>query len=340
MTDKFVIMFIVENGDLEQKVSLLLRSLVINLKEDRKKVDIVAVKPRKGDDLSKETLQLFKESNVVFYDVDLNKEWHLPFANQAYATAFVESKYKDAILLYLDSDILCLNNPLNLSLNENQKIGLAPDGFSKGNIAVEYGKKIGKHWQYLSKKLLNREVDNLNFFPVQDFVNRKKFYVYFNTGVIIERTKYGLFNKWKNAFELLIDDEELKEWAKNHTKEYHFLDQEIITLLILNEFNRNEIKILSMEFNYPFGRLPELIIKGINTNLSNITFLHYHWQFYHTLWLDCVEIDDNTRKFLLPYLPLKLYQSNIQRVTMRNLLRLIFYKTCSLYRSLRYAYES
>ncbi len=305
MSGKFVITFIVENGDLEQKAALLLKSLVRNLKDNREKVDIIAIKPRLGKQLSNTTIQLFKENKVIYYDVDLNKNWKLPFANQAYATAFIESLYKDDVLLYLDSDIVCLNNPFNLSLTDKQKIGIAPDSFLRENVSILKGDKFDYYWKYLSCKLLNKEIEKKNFFTVYNAVDNKEVYAYFNSGVIIERTSLGIFNKWKQAFDLLSKDNEIKKWEKNNVKAYHFLDQIIISLLIVNECRIDEIKLLSKEFNFPFGLFYKVLLKGIKINFNEITFLHYHWQFYNISWLKYIEINKETKSFLLEYIPLQ-----------------------------------
>lgn len=299
---KTVIMFIVESGDLENKSKLLVKSLLMAINKDIKNIEIVGIKPRKGKPLEYSTIKFFNESNVKFYDVDLNLKWNLPYANQAYATAYIESLYKGYQIIYLDSDIICLNNPLNFYFDDDKKIAIAPDITKKNNVQIFYGHPINKYWITIAE-LLNLDYNKL--FKVKNSLDRKDVYSYFNTGVIIEfNADYGIFQKWAKCFDVLYGNEYINTLDN---KRRFYLDQVILSLLIVNEFTESEIQLLTYRFNY---HLPIILrlkhFFNISINFDRIVFLHYHWEFYNNRWLSEVNMTITQKKFLKENLPLPL----------------------------------
>lgn len=310
--DREIIMFIVESGDLENKAALLVKSLILFLGVDRENVDIVAIKPRSGTRLNNNTLSLFRENNVKFYDVDLNKKWDLPFANQAYASAYVEENYPDSKMIYLDTDIVCLNNPIQFKLDGNKKLGILADSFRNGNVSIKYGKRINKYWTNVAH-ILNLNLDKL--YPIKNSVDGKLVYTYFNTGIIIEQnTKIGIFKLWKDAFENLALQEYMSKIE--NTREYRFIDQVVISLLISNKFKKEDIEILPREFHFQFGKVKKLYKYNNRSkiDLRNVTFLHYHSSFYNIDWKNMVLIEDKKFMFLMKNIPLPSLQDNRRNI--------------------------
>ncbi len=296
---KIGFVFIIEHGDLENKGLLLAKSLrrFFNTSEE---CPIFAVQPRKGKIIRESTIKQLRELNVDYIYKPINVKWkNLPFANQAYGCSIIEEKVKDTIqtLVYLDADIICLGYPYNLFLDENEDVAVSPvDLVSSSTIRV--GEELDDYWKFVYG--LNK-VKKEQLWSVKTKLGSVEIYPTFNSGVIAVKPELGVFERWKNMFEISFNKGYFGLFSPL-SKEFFFTDQTFLSSLIIAMFDRKRIRILSDEYNFPIN-VEYLNGKGI-VKMSDIKLLHYHSWMYNFNWTKFFEIDNDFKQWLIPMLPL------------------------------------
>ena len=103
-----------ENGYLENMSKLLIWS-IREFGGEFRNIPIYSYQPRKGHQVSDETTRFFDNYGVELVDICLNQDYpHYPLANKIFACANREQNTSADILIFLDSDILFLNEPQGL----------------------------------------------------------------------------------------------------------------------------------------------------------------------------------------------------------------------------------
>jgi len=94
-----------EKGDLERMAKLLIWSLR-EFGGKFSNVPIYSYQPRKGHEVSGETMRFFENYEVELVDICFNQEYsHYPLANKIFACAHREQNTSADTLIFLDTDI-------------------------------------------------------------------------------------------------------------------------------------------------------------------------------------------------------------------------------------------
>lgn len=303
MTKKYKIafVFIVERGDLERKALLLGESLR-RIFQKQEEVPIFAVRPRKGEEINESTLRRFKDLSITYIYLPNNVKWrNLPFANQAYGSAIVEDRLKEEaeILVYLDADIVCLNNPEKLYMPDNIKVLVTSvDVFSGGT--AKYGTDLPPNYKF-SYELNN--VDEKKLWSVFTKVDKVEIYPCFNSGLIAVRPEVGIFRRWKEIFELSAKKGYFG-MVNPFTQAFFYIDQVFLASVIVSLLEKDQIGILDNNYNFPLHFADKINDNKGEIDFKEIKFLHYHHSFYDMKWAKSFNVNDPTISWLIPKLPL------------------------------------
>ena len=267
---KLGIIVVVESGDLEQKTRLLVES-IRTFGGDIANSKIWAVKPRKGKPLQKETLRFFVEKEVEFLDINRNKKWHLyGFANKIYATAYIEKMYgiEYDTLLFLDCDVVVIN-PIDANfLDSHYKIAVKP--IEEKFLVLSKHERLTDFWRMI---YFNCEISVKNIWEVKTTVDNKKVLASFNSGVIFSKGDSGFYNKWLSSFEKITND--IRAYHLPYM-EFYLLEQSLFSAVILKNYEKEDIKFLDNNYNFPFHFSAELRGKY---DFNSVKILHYHHLF-------------------------------------------------------------
>jgi len=300
---------VVEPGDLERKCVLLVES-IRTFGGALARSPCWLVQPRKGGRLTRRTMERFYELDARFVAVDLNRDWpHYPIANKIFATAFVERLLADddAVLCFLDSDIVCLAEPSDLLLEPRHDVGLVPvDKVGRGQPA---GEAINDYWRRIYDIC---GVDPERVWSVRTSVERAEIAAYFNAGMIAARRRFGLFNRWLEALA------RAGEAGPFERKQLHNLDQALLAGIALGQIERERVAILGSGYNYPLHLHEELAHGVAAADTERIPLAHYHGLFYKRACLDRLPFARRHREWLEPRLPIEsLWQRQIRRTNRR-----------------------
>lgn len=256
------ICFNIEPGRLENQAKVLVRSI---RKFGEFQTTIYAFQPRRSGKLSDSTKQLFKEYNVIFEKVELNKRYYFNrMANKVLVPAYFETKYCDDYdtIAYFDTDLL-INKPLKPLFDIQNKILVATIHVASYS-AISREEKESDLWNLILDHL---QITTEDLFHVTSTYDQKEIYQYFNGGLWIIPSKFRFFSKLKSHYFTILEN---KKALRLSPREYFFIDQVLFSVLLAKEKLNKSVHVLSKYYNYPL----ELTQKDVN-NAHIIHFQDY-----------------------------------------------------------------
>jgi len=183
-----------EKGCLENLSKLLVATLR-QYGGQFKDTPIVSYQPRKNYPISRSTKKFFDENNVEHFDIELNKDFRdYPLANKPLACAHREGRSKADLLIFLDSDVIFLNEPKEFLAIKDADVLLRPVG-SKNIGSTGEDDPNNDYWQELYKMLgvkAHRQVTSL--------VDEQVVLEYYNSGHIVSKRSTNLYSQWEENF--------------------------------------------------------------------------------------------------------------------------------------------
>ncbi len=194
MASTLEIVICTESGSLENTSKLLLSTLR-QYGGALANTPVVSYQPRRGFEISTSTKKFFEEYEVEYREIELNKDFvDYPLANKPLACAYHEQHSNADQILFLDSDVLILNEPRQFLQLDNDDIMLRPVGFKNiGSSGIN--DPHNAYWQKLYELFginQTRYVTSIN--------DQKRILEYYNTGHILAKREAGLFSQWAENF--------------------------------------------------------------------------------------------------------------------------------------------
>jgi hypothetical protein len=287
MSDSIAFLICTEPGRLEQQ-SLLLAESIRKFGGNLKHTPIYSFHPRKGEPISRQTINLFESLNVCHQQIILNTKYHDYYlANKIVTSAYAENNIDAEILVFLDSDKCFFAEPKEFLLPPNYNIGLR----------IEYGKGIGSegkddiqddYWRKLYKLL---GVKNEVF--VQTPISKKKIRGYWNSGIVAVRKKSGFFTDWNDNFEKVMR-EKLEPSQGNYFTEMAVLSATACSMI-------EGLYTFSPCYNYPLPLHNRLAKEYKLKTFEELVSIHYFNMFFYEDWNKQLEklrnLDRNSEKY-------------------------------------------
>lgn len=255
-----------ESGYLEAMSKLLVWSLR-NFGGPYRNTPIFSYQPRWGFKISKITKRFFDQHNVEIIDDHLNWKFpSYPLANKPLAAAHREEHTNAKNLIFLDSDIFFLNEPLHFVRFDGHDVILrAVDHINIG--AENLRDEKAKYWQRLYELLGVKEVRK-----VRTTGSNKEILEYYNTGHIVTQTKNGLFSRWKENF-LNVMDQGLMP-----NNDLFYVEQSVFSATISQM--QYSVKQLEEGYNHPIAFLKNSPDRYAQPDkIRQLVSIHYHKEF-------------------------------------------------------------
>ena len=283
----------VEAGPLEQKLALLVRSL-------RRwggrfaGAPFYAFRPRAGAELSTDTLELFRACDVIYIDAAVNKRFaQFGLANKIYACAYAERVAPQNVLVFLDSDTVITSEPSALELPAGVDAAVRPVDFgspgAEGNYAEgsDYwrthfrrpcstgpGDPFDDYWMRLYALFNLGDPE----WYVQSTLDRLRIRAWFNSGLVAVRRAAGVFARWRDDFEAIVDANLLPPDGRIHYAEQLSLATSLTRV-------RERVTILDDAYNYPLSGRPRMASPLREMQLHELVHVHYNSYFQIPGWL-------------------------------------------------------
>ena len=258
-----------ERGILEPMSITLVRSLR-RFGGALKDAPVLSYQPRPGYEIAPETLRALEQLEVTHHTEPLNQRYaHYPQGNKPPVCAHAERTATTEFVVFLDSDIVVLNEPSALLLPASQPIGVRP--VDKVGVATT-GPPDGNYgyWQRIYR-LLN--VDESLVGRVDTTVERQTIHAYYNSGVMSVRRNSGIFAHWNDNFAQVMNARLKPKQGMFHT------DQTTLAATLAQQ--QISVEVLPVTYNYPFHLHEQVPAEVRITALREVTLLHYHKALHH-----------------------------------------------------------
>lgn len=252
-----------ERGYLEKMSKLLIWS-IREFGGSFSDLPIFSYQPRKEYKVSRDTLDFFEKYEVTFIDEELNKEFaDYPLANKPLVTAHREKNTEAENLIFLDSDIFFLCEPVNLIEFENRDLIVRPvDGINigtriDGDKNTDYWEKL---YELLGVKIKRTVIPTLSNVEILE---------YYNSGHIVTKTENKLFSRWRENF--------LKVMIHNlrPANGIFYVEQSVFAATVSQM--QLQVKRLEDPYNYPiFPLIQPQKFKLASDKKKNRISIHYH----------------------------------------------------------------
>lgn len=300
---------VLERGDLEHKVLLLLES-VRRFGGPFRNAPFWIVQPRPGRLVRSRTLKALCANDAIFVRADLNRAWiEYDFANKPYAAAFVESLLSGRVgtLVYLDSDMLLLGPLDGLVLNGREVAALRP--VDKANVGSLSDEPTTPFWRFLYAVCGVSEED---VWHVTSCVDRQSVRAYYSAGLVAVRPEAGIIAKWRDNLERLAAAPGLDEAAASPLERW-FLEQASLSATLLAETTRDCVRHLGLRYGYPLHKHKSLPMDRRIAQLEDAVALHYHHEFHARDWRRHVPVGEDVEHWLEERLPLPGWNRRLRR---------------------------
>ena len=169
------------------------------------------------------------------------------FSGKVLAAALAESdavcKYQ--LLVWLDPDVIFVNEPRDFLLPDSISLGYRP--VMHKLIGSRFSEPTDEFWARVYDKL---GVSAASIFPIQTPVDQETIRAYFNAGLLVLRPEMGVLRKWPECFASLYTDSVIVEWCNQDQLKAVFLHQVALAGDILSTLRRQDMIELPATYNY------------------------------------------------------------------------------------------
>ncbi len=247
---------------------------------------VYAVSPRFSPPIAKSTRLAFKKFQVEYLSFQTkNKYSWNKFLNKPLALAAVEKIATTECIGWLDSDLLIVDEPYQLNLNESESfIACASDK----HLATTGSEDSNEPYWNEVCQYIGISIEDLPWTETK--VEQERIRLYWNSGIFVYRRSTNLAEQYVNIFIQLCDSS-----IASHKTGFYFNDQVALALAVA----KNRI---------PFGSLSHSHNYDVNTNRTKESYniqeiiaakiIHYHGAmtdtFYWNTFMELLKISHPT----------------------------------------------
>lgn len=150
-------------------------------------------------------------------------------------------------LVWLSPDCLVVKPPDAFQLEDTIDIALRPVHIR--NIGSLFNEPLDAYWQGIYQAL---QVEDPSV-GVKSFVDGVQLRPYYNSHAMSIRPSLGLFKRWLFEFGRLVNDYPFQSGPCQDDLHRIFLHQAVLSTLIASLIDRQQIRILSPDYSYPYN---------------------------------------------------------------------------------------
>ena len=185
-----------DKGD--ESRTLLLAESIRAFAGDLSSASIWVFFPKSVEQLSNQSRAQFDTLEVDLHPFQVDSQAaSFPFAKKVVASAAAETLAagKTALLVWMDPGSLVINEPQELLLGAEEKLGCRPVDHLL--IGSPFGKPLDPFWDSVYKACGVSEAD---IFPMITSADQVKIHPYLNAGMLVVRPGVNLLHRWADAF--------------------------------------------------------------------------------------------------------------------------------------------
>ncbi len=229
--------------------------------------------PEYGKDLSpkiKEELVALKV-NLIKFQID-KEDIRFPFTADIIAASLAESKASGQtdFLVWLGTNTIFLQEPTEFILPQDKNFGYRPVHHTL--IGSLFDKQIDQFWKLIYQYC---KVPNDHIFPMTTHVDGNIIRPYFNAGLLVVRPEKHLLRSWDETFFQVYQEPELLKLYQQDERYTIFIQQAILSGVVLSTLPKNEIQELPLIYNYPLHLYDEDFTNHRPTSLTELVTVRH-----------------------------------------------------------------
>ncbi len=196
-----------------------------------------------------------------------------PFASKVFIAAEAELLADEALapqLVWMDTDTLVMKEPQALILKQGIKIAIPPVHLL--NVSSRMDQPADGFWQLIFSQC---RVSKNHIFPMTTVVDKVQIRPHFNAGLISVKPQTGILRRWRDNFAELYQDERMQEFFQQDDRYKIYLHQAVLAATVLNLCEKNEIKLLPNEYNFPLHLIEQMDEKSKPAALNELVTARY-----------------------------------------------------------------
>lgn len=278
MTERPQITFVccVESGPLERQTVLMVESLR-RWGGQFANAPVFAVTPRFGPPLANVTHQAFKKLHVEYLCIHQNSKysWN-KFLNKPYALVTVEKHTTSECIAWLDSDLLILNAPDQLILNEGEDFLACASDKNIGTTGLE--DPFEPYWQEVCN-CVDIDIEHLPWIRTE--MEGTLIRLYWNSGVFVYRYSTSFAEHYLQACIQLFNSR-----IASQESDIHFNDQVALGLTMI----KMGIPWRALPYSYNYAMGSKIHKNWYNEDqLKAARILHYHDSMWPHFWPEFIK---------------------------------------------------
>ncbi|MBN1564785.1 MAG: hypothetical protein JXA10_13140 [Anaerolineae bacterium] len=232
---------------------------------------------------------------VVPCDVDADAR-QFPFAAKVFAAALVESlaqTYQIKHLIWLDSDVLFIQEPGDLLIPAEKHLGYCP--VHHRLIGSRIDKPLDAFWSLVYETCA---VPPDHVFSMRTIVGDEAIRPYINAGFMATKPADGLLQAWCDQFAALFLDERFTAFYEQHVLYRIFVHQAILTGVVMAKFAPADLIELPRRYNYPLHLYADHAPEKRPPSINDLITCRYENVFAEAGWPDRFPITGDLKTWL------------------------------------------
>jgi hypothetical protein len=279
MTENPQITFVccVESGWLEAQIVRLVESLR-RWGGQFADASIIAVTPRFGPPLMRKTYQFFEKHCVEYvrFYAKSSYSW-FPYLNKPFALVAAEERTSSEYIVWLDSDLLFLDEPNQLILKEGEDFLSCAAYQSAGTSGPD--NPFEPYWQEVCRTV-GLEIDDLPWMTTQ--MEGKRIRLYWNGGVLAYRRST---NFAKHYLQTCIQLFEARMVANFEAFTFGLHEQSAVSLTVV----KRGLSWRDLHYSHDYAMSTQLRKWYKEEDLKAAKILHYHHFMWSDLWSEFLQ---------------------------------------------------
>jgi hypothetical protein len=241
---------------------------------------------------------LLKDRNVNIFPLTKDETLpQFPFSLKIQAMAMAEKLIsgKAGTLVWLDPDVLIINQPDELELELGKDVAIRPV-FFKNKVGLSPDNPVDKYWE-LIYKYAGLDIKDIPI--VETFIDQEKVRSYFNCSIFSIRPELGILSECNNIFTILLKNEKYIAETCNDALHRIFMHQAVFSALITAKIKPERIHWFGCKYVYPLHHNSQIKPEKRAKNLNDLNCF-----IYETLWgtpnwvTDILPVEESLKKWI------------------------------------------
>lgn len=218
-----------------------------------------------------------------------------PFAEKVLACSLAErmAAGKFQTIIWIAPDCLIIRPPQLLDLGSEVDAAVRPVHLQ--NIGLTVDEPLNGYWGEIYNTLGSSEPTLV----VESFVDARSLRPYFNTHAFAITPDIGLAVQWFEEFQALVLNRNFQKDFCADLQDKVFLHQAVWSALLATALDRDRMRVLPSEYNYPYNLQAIIPEKRKVGRLNELVTIAYEERPLDPVLMDDIEVDEPLRTWLL-----------------------------------------